>query len=153
MSINKKNLFRLGLDASLILTKCNITHKVFSPFYPPATLSLANDHWWEEGWRLRGVREERRRSTRAGRRRRKRQNRGKRRRMWATHPKLSINVNALLVIQQNLERKSQFEKKLLLISIISHLPLRYVARWLHYHYHYSYYVHYYHPKILLSLSI
>ena len=57
------------------------------------------------------------------RRRRKRQNRGRRRRMWATHPKLSINVNALLVIQQNLERKSQFEKKLLLISIISHLPL------------------------------
>ena len=69
--------------------------------------------------------------------------------MWATHPKLSINVNALLVIQQNLERKSQFEKKLLLISIISHLPLRCIARWLHYHYHYmfiiiiqKYYYHY-----------
>ena len=52
----------------------------------------------------------------------------RRRKMWATHPKLSINVNALLVIQQNLERKSQFEKKLLLISIISHLPLRCIAR-------------------------
>ena len=68
-------------------------------------------------------RREQREYSEGGRRRRKRQNRGKRRRMWATHPKLSINVNALLVIQQNLERKSQFEKKLLLISIISHLPL------------------------------